>query len=71
MDDLGLEVGAALAEAGPGESLGRESESRRRLGLYPAARVASPLIGRCGFSLAFDARCPWRPNLPLTSSGGL
>jgi len=24
MDDLGLEVGAALAEAGPGESLGRE-----------------------------------------------
>ena len=24
MDDLGLEVGQALAEAGPGESLGRE-----------------------------------------------
>jgi large subunit ribosomal protein L9 len=24
MDDLGLEVGAALAEAGPGESIGRE-----------------------------------------------
>ena len=24
MDDLGLEVGKALAEAGPGESLGRE-----------------------------------------------
>ena len=24
MDDLGLEVGRALAEAGPGESLGRE-----------------------------------------------
>ena len=24
MDDLGLEVGSALAEAGPGESLGRE-----------------------------------------------
>ena len=24
MDDLGLEVGEALAEAGPGESLGRD-----------------------------------------------